>query len=124
MLAACRLTQHTAREVHQELRHLVPQHAGAAAGIPASPVAASPGSGPSGITVPETRDLWRLRELTPEEYRARYTDLHGDIPEDLVIEAPEAAVRKEAKPRRGRQPPCSWPFSSCWPWSGRSVWSV
>jgi len=103
MLAArAGLTQHTAREVHQELRHLVPQHAGAAAGIPASPVAASPGSGPSGITVPETRDLWRLRELTPEEYRARYTDLHGDIPEDLVIEAPEAAVRKkEAKPRRG-----------------------
>ncbi|GAA3987581.1 3'-5' exonuclease [Thermobifida alba] len=100
MLAArAGLTQHTAREVHREALARLPQRVGATSGGTAGTVAVGVG-GHGGTAAPDWRQVWRPRELTPEEYRVQFAEPGDTTPEDLVIDPPEAGSRKELeKPR-------------------------
>ncbi|WP_068753148.1 3'-5' exonuclease [Thermobifida cellulosilytica] len=91
-MLACRagLTQQTAREVHRELLARVPQRVGAAG------AAAEPGGGGDrgSSSAPDWREVWRPRELTPQEYRAQFAE-SAAAPKDLVIDPPSTDSREE-----------------------------
>ncbi|MEY9213498.1 hypothetical protein NI17_000495 [Thermobifida halotolerans] len=89
LAARAGLTQRTAREAHGEFLARVPERVGAAAATAPGTV----GGGPADGRLPEAgastwQEAWRPRELTSEEYRARFVDPNDAAPEDLVIDPP------------------------------------
>ena len=99
MLAARAGLTPTAREAHQELRHLVPQHAGAAAASPPARSRHHP-AGPSGITVRRRATCGGCAN-SPRRSTAPATPSCTGHPRGLGHRSVVAAVRKKRRNRGG-----------------------